>query len=120
MRIIFLLTMLISMSVTIQAQTGDVKTSDGRGPLCIIGVVTENQADFTKVVDFLSTSKGITVSDYCLQHNLISLSFNKERYKELTGVFDYIECHFTGVKCFDKTMSRETYWKECEQELVKQ
>lgn len=121
MRIISFLTLLLCMSVVSRAQesTRADESSDVK-PLCIIGVVTDNPADFPKIVDFLRTTKGITVADYCVQNNLISISFSKERFDELFSVFDYIQSHFTDAKCFDKSMSRDTYWKECGSELAKQ
>lgn len=86
----------------------------------IIGVVTDSPDDFYKIVDFLREADGIYVESYCFQNKLISIVFLKEKFKELNEVFFFIQSYFTDAKCFDKSMTKDMYKKECNSELAKQ
>lgn len=86
----------------------------------ILGVITENPEDFYKVTDLLKNKEGITVYDYCFDQKLVSISFSKEYFAELTEVFAFIESYIDKVQCYRMKMDKASYNRICKNEVAKQ
>lgn len=86
----------------------------------IAGIITENPNDFYKVTDLLRNTKGVKLCDYCFDQKLVSFTFSKEHFGELTEVYDYIKSHFAGAQCYTMKLNKDAYFDICKNELMKQ